>query len=260
MSRALARALAEAQSGNEVRNLLDRTVNEPDGGFPLGSLLSVHLLTFAGLNQALLDVPVREAWIGLNMLQKRQIRQLTMQSFRNRGLVSQDGVEGDKHRKLVLHPYAALIMGARISPRFVLTVGYQGAMRGIRVFAIESAHNSADCYIMEKPNFSIEEAQESPFTWNYSYWLLPRSFLSRNLAIFAAAPLDEDSPFAAEPCVMGLYRPPVANINMLTTLEIYGDGTKATVLRVGRGIPEPGVATEMTVEELITVVDELLAS
>lgn len=258
MNKELARALTAAQSSDVVREMLERTATDPDfEGSKLSSLLAIHLLVFAGTGQALLDAPVRDAWIGLNPMQKWQVRRLAM---RGRAL-GWTGENDQTRQKPGLHPYVGLIMAARINPRFVVTVGKRGSTRGIRVFAMDNGHDSTDCYIMEEPDFSAEDRHKSatPLDWRYRYWLLARPFLATYLANYSAVTDEEGSDFAEEPRVMSLYRPPVTDKNMVTSLDVHGAGSTAKVLRNGPDAPESGQPAEMTVEELAAVVSELLA-
>jgi len=263
MNRELTRALAEAQNSPLVRDLLSSVDDGPDGeGMKLCSLLSIHLLALAGTDQALLDTSVLATWTSLNMIQKRQVRRLAMQSFLRTEALAQSESGDEKHRGLVLHPHVALIMMARTNPRFALTLGNRNAARGLRVFAIDNTADSGVCYIMEKPDFSMEDRHKSitPLDWYYSYWLLPRPFLATYLANYSAVPSAEDTPFAGQPRILSLYRPPVTDKNMVASLEVLGAGSTAKVLHKGPGAAESAEARDMSVEELAAVVSELLAT
>lgn len=255
----LTQAITEAQSNPTVLELLERTAHEPDcDGFPLAPLTAVHLLTFAGTDQALLDVPVLQSWTKLNRMQRWQLRRLGMESFRNTKLVTQSS-----DQKITVHPFGALIMGARINPRFILTLGYRVSARGLRVFAIESGAESAECYILEQPDFSLKDkdaTEENPLNWSYRYSLLPRPFLAALLAKFVFTPVDEDSVHAAEPSILSLYHPPVTDQNMVTGLEFHGSGPMIHVLRSGPGLPTTDEGTGMTPEELTVLMSDLLAT
>ncbi|NUP53984.1 MAG: hypothetical protein HOW97_42700 [Catenulispora sp.] len=257
MSSKLDRALAGTPNNDLVNELLQRTATEPDFiGSKLCSLMAMHLIAIGDLDQALLDAPVRDAWMRLKPIQKWQLRRLAMRSKVLSRYIDDSGRESSK-----LHPYVALIMRSRANPRYVLTLGHRNAARGIRVFAIGSGQEPEGCFIMEEPDFSMQDRSKTPLDWGYRYWLVNRQFLATLLAKYSAVPAGEDTDFAGQPRIFSLYRPPVTDQTMVTRVEVHGAGSTAKVVRTGPGAPESAEAAEMTVEELATLVaDELLAS
>lgn len=252
------RALAETPSYPVVSELIRRTATEPDFvGSPLCPLVALHLVAFGGTDQTVLDLAVRDAWMRLNSVQRWQLRRLAL---RTKVLGLHDDY-ADAQGRPRLHPYVALAMWSRSNPRFVLTLGHRNAARGIRVFGIGNGQEPEGCFVMEQPEFSKEDESPSktPLDWRYRYWLVNRQFLASYLAKYSAVPVDEDTDFAGQPQVISLYRPPVTDQNMVTSLEVYGAGATAKVVREGPGAPDSAEPREMTVDELTTVVAELLA-